>query len=201
MRVLIVTACFLLLCGFAKTQQLPVRASWQTVSGNTYENDMGQFTLTVPPVAHGWFVTDELMKDNPAIFGTLGVLGEDVVITIQRYSSANARQAADFLNSQFRSRFEEYKEISQESLKVDGKTTIALSFHASVKSGEAGRNEKEGFKMTVFLIDDPPKAGSLPEQFQGNVLGFTCEVPDKVAVQFDPIVRAVVTSFRHRTPK
>jgi len=192
MRVLILTVCFLRLNGFVKAQQLPMRAGWQSVYGNTYENDMGQFTLTVPSVgAHGWFVTDELMKENPAILGTLGILDDrDVVISIQRYQVATAKQEADFLNSQFPLQFEAYKKVSQESLKIDGRAAIALSFRTVLKSDQPGKNEGETAKMTVFLIED-----------RGMVLGFMCLVPEKVAIQFDPIVRAVVTSFHHRNPR
>ena len=90
-----------------------------------------------------------------------------------------------FLDSQFKTSFQDYRKLSEDAMKIDAKDAYSFKFHALFPFG----NTKIPARLWVVLIPD------------GNsVLGFTCQAPESEDDGVEPTLTKIINSF-HRNPQ
>src|ERR1700694_3319926 len=133
--------------GQSRENQTTGQPIQQAIRGTAYENLTAHFTLTVPK---NWFVAGDLMKQLPGIIGALGAPGGSVAIMIQRFFVRGPKEGVSLLDSRFKSRYEDYRKVSERPIKIDGKDAYSFTFRALFRSGD----RKIPATIWVVLIPD-----------------------------------------------
>ena len=68
------------------------------------------------------------MKQLPNLVGVLGAPGGSVAIMIQRYYVPGPKEGVRFLDSQFKTSFQDYRKLSEDAMKIDA-SAVGLFAH------------------------------------------------------------------------
>lgn len=168
----------------------------QSISGGTYTNEAGHFTLTIPT---GWKTDDELARRTSMAIGSLSAPDPHERILIQTTPpGAPAKETAEIVAASFKTTFEGYHETAEAPLHIDNRDAYTLTFSAIIPVGnvrtQAGTDEPANTTVKIvakYLLAFVP--------LEDQTVVIMCVAPDTIYDQADPIFRQIVSSF-HAQP-
>jgi hypothetical protein len=145
-------------------QSAPVE---ETLSGASYINRTGGFELTVP---EGWVLGPELRKQQPDIIAALKSPDQSqfVVVTPEKFAG-NLTTYEVFCETQYQTKFQDYKRIEKSDIKLDGRPGIRMIFQGVSSINHIGlkflvyilQYEDKMVRLTFFTLE-PLFTDSLP---------------------------------------
>ncbi len=122
-------------------QSAPVE---ETLSGTNYINRTGGFELTVP---EGWVLGPELREKQPDIIAALKSPDQSqfVVVTPEKFAG-NLTTYEVFCETQYQSKFQDYKRIEKSDIKLDGRPGIRMIFQGVSSTNHIG------LKFLVYIL-------------------------------------------------
>ncbi|HKF53135.1 MAG TPA: hypothetical protein VKB26_12550 [Candidatus Acidoferrales bacterium] len=168
----------------------------QSISGSTYTNGTGHFTLSVPA---GWKTDDELARRTSMAIGSLAAPDPHERILIQSTPpGAPAKETAQVVEGSFKATFQGYQETAEAPMRIDNRDAYILTFSAIIPVGnvrtQAGTNEPADTTVKVvakYLLVFVP--------LEDRTVVIMCVAPDTVYDQAEPTFRQIVNSF-HAQP-
>jgi len=111
----------------------------QSLSGTTYTNGAGHFTLNVPG---GWQSNDELARKTSAAIGALTGTDHHEMILIQTLpDEGSAKEEVQILESSFQNTFQGFEKLDESPIQLDGVEGDTLSFRAIIAMGNVRAQE------------------------------------------------------------
>lgn len=170
----------------------------QSISGTTYANATGHFTLDVPG---GWQSNDELARKTSGAIGALTGTDHHEMILIQTLpDKGSAKEEVQILDSSFQNTFQGFEKLDESPIQVDGVEGDTLSFRALIAVGnvraQAGTDEpadttvKTPIRYFVVILPEP-----------GQMLMLMCAAPEALYPQFEPAFKNIINSFHSTATK
>jgi hypothetical protein len=168
----------------------------QSISGGTYSNETGHFTLSVPV---GWKTDDDLAQKTAGAIGSLSSPDPHERILIQSMPpGAPAKETAQIVVGSLKTTFEGYQESAEAPTRIDNRDAYAVTFSAIIPLGNIRTQEgtDEPANTTVkavvkYLMVFVPLAD--------QTVMIMCVAPETMYEQADATFRQIVSSF-HAQP-
>lgn len=159
----------------------PARVVDESLNGASYTNHTGGFRMTLPD---GWISAPDVRADTPDLVAVLKSPDETnfLFVTPEKFAGTMATYQA-LVEMQYRTRFAEYKKVSESPVKIDGKDAVQLVWAAT---NEAAHNLP--MKSVVYIV--PTEGGYVRLLFMTVDTLFDQSFPafEKVAASYQSIV-------------
>jgi hypothetical protein len=153
----------------------------ETLAGTSYANHTANFDLTVPD---GWVIAPEIRKNQPDIIASLKSPDEAQFLAVTPEKFAGTLTTYEvFCESQYQTKFQEYKRIEKSDIALDGRPGLRIVFQGVEPSTHLN------LKFLVYIV-----------QYEDQMVRLSFITLEPLFTDSVPVFEKIAHSYRLHKP-